>query len=95
MIDSVINKCPVISIIYDKNLYEPTNSAIHFKTMIESDIYTLMDDLRYLEDGIEKIQSNKTLFENKRNEFIQSFVRPVNLNIEVGEIVRKEIEGLV
>ncbi|MFL2642083.1 MAG: hypothetical protein ACJ0GV_00990 [Dehalococcoidia bacterium] len=95
MIDSVINKCPVISIIYDKNLNEPTNSAIHFKTMIESDIYTLMDDLSYLEDGIEKIQSNKTLFENKRNEFIQSFVRPVNLNIEVGEIVRKEIEGLV
>ena len=95
MIDSVINKCPVISIIYDKNLNEPTNSAIHFKTMIESDIYTLMDDLSYLEDGIEKIQSNKTLFENKRNEFIQSFVRPVNLNIEVGEIVRKEIERLV
>ena len=63
--------------------------------MIESDIYTLMDDLSYLEDGIEKIQSNKILFENKRNEFIQSFVRPVNLNIEVGEIVRKEIEGLV
>ena len=25
MIDSVINKCPVISIIYDKNLNEPTN----------------------------------------------------------------------
>lgn len=94
MIDSVINNCQVFSIIYSKNIDEPTNSAIHFKTMLESDIYNLIDDLDDLEKGIERISENINFFKNKRKKFIENFVRPIDLNVNVGEITRKEIEKL-
>ncbi len=95
MIDSVINGCQVVSIIFNKNIHEPTNSAIHFKTIMESEIYNFINDFNDFEKEIINISDNKESFNNKRKIFLETFVRPIDLNIEVGEIVRTNMENLL
>ena len=95
MIDSVINHCPVISIIHEKNMDEPTNAAIHFKSLINSETYHIVNNINNLEQDIKSVSDNRSSFEEKRNKFISTFVRPINTEINVGEITRKEIEKLL
>ncbi len=94
MIDSVINNCPVISIIHEKNIEEPTNSAIHFKTLLNLEIYHHINNINNLDLEIDFISNNNALFNEKRNRFISNFIRPINLKSSVGDITRKEIEKL-
>lgn len=95
MIDSVINGCQVVSIIFNKNIHEPTNSAIHFKTMIEAKVYNFIDNFNDFEYEIINISDYKEAFDNKRKNFIKNFVRPIGINVEVGEIVRAKMENLL
>ena len=95
MIDSVINHCPVISIIHEKNMDEPTNAAIHFKSLINSETYHIVNNINNLDRDIKSVSDNRSSFEEKRNKFISTFVRPINTEINVGEITRKEIEKLL
>jgi hypothetical protein len=95
MIDSIINHCPVISIIHEKNIDQPTNSAIHFKSLINSETYHLIDSINNLDQDINSVSEDKNSFEEKRNKFISTFIRPINAKLNVGEITRKEIEKLL
>ena len=95
MIDSVINHCPVISIIHEKNMDEPTNAAIHFKSLINSETYHIVNNINNLDRDIKSVSDNRSSFEEKRNKFISTFVRPINTEINVGEITRIEIEKLL
>ena len=95
MIDSIINHCPVISIIHEKNIDQPTNSAIHFKSLINSETYHLIDNINNLDQDINSVSEDKNSFEEKRNRFISTFIRPINAKLNVGEITRKEIEKLL
>jgi len=92
MIDSVINDCQVISIIHNKLKNEPTHLAIHFKTIIDSEIYELINSLDDFEFQIDNLIRNQSKFKNNRNIFLSKFVRPCGLELNVGEVTRKKIE---
>ena len=47
------------------------------------------------ENEIINIYDYKKSFDNKRNNFLENFVRPIDINIEVGEIVRTKNENLL
>ena len=92
MIDSVINNCPVISITHTKLKNEPTHSAIHFKNIIESEIYYLVNELDNFEKIFNNLKSNQNKFNKNREAFISKFVRPNGIKLNVGDITRKNIE---
>ena len=62
---------------------------------MESEIYNFIDDFNDFEKEIINISDNKESFSNKRKIFLETFVRPIDLNIEVGEIVRTNMENLL
>tara|TARA_B100001996_G_C18632891_1_gene582486 strand:- start:122 stop:1492 length:1371 start_codon:yes stop_codon:yes gene_type:complete len=95
MIDSVINHCPVISIIYEGNIDQPTNSAIHFKNIMDSNIFYVINGTNNLDQYINSAAKDRSSFEEKRNKFISNFIRPIDPKLNVGEIARKEIEKLL
>ena len=92
LIDSVINNCQVISIIHDKLKYEPTHSAIHFKNIIDSEIYQLINNVDNLEMQIDKLIIGKEKFKISRDIFLSKFVRPKGISLNVGDITNNEIE---
>lgn len=92
MIDSVINNCQVISIIHDKLKNEPTHLAIHFKNIIDSEIYELINNLDNFEMQIDKLKIGREKFKINRDIFLSKFVRPNGVSLNVGDITNNEIE---
>jgi hypothetical protein len=94
MLDAIINKKPCIAIRRDE-LSKTQVMTSHFKALMKTNVLSVAETMEDMQLIMLQAITGKLDNNEKMDEFISMFVRPVDINTTAGDIAARKIEQLV